>query len=708
MKNKDFKKFTSRSTHKRRSKDAARAELLRAVRESGTDIGNVKIHDTVDLGRRGRTSNKVRGDEIKDRGVYSATRSGFGFVSLDGLDVFIPQGKEGMAIDGDLVEIVYHKYFSHDGEEKTEGRVRKIVEYGRRTVVGEVEEIYSRHGRRRYRELVLIVDGGRVHPNPAIMGGAEFEIGDKVEARLSREGGYISCTVLRSFGPAESREANYEAILAECDITVPFTDEELLEAENAARVPINTENRVDKRDEFIFTMDGADAKDLDDAVSVAEHDDIYTLGVHIADVSYYVKEKTALDRCVMKRGTSVYFIDKVVPMLPEALSNGACSLNAGEDKYAISATVDLDRTGEILSLRLEPTVVRSRVRGVYSEINSVLAGEADPALLEKYGDALPSLRVMEELYDVLLSKHKARGAIDFDEAEAVIVLDDRGDPCEIKSRERGKSERIIEQFMLTANEAVATYLRERGIPCVYRVHEPPDEDKLADFITFAHNLGFDTTYISADSCDSNKLCELLSAAREKCIYESVSYTLLRAMSKAKYSETHGSHFGLGRENYCHFTSPIRRLSDLATHRIIRRAVFEDKPAKQYEGYSRRAAAAATEGELRAISAERRIEDLYKALYMSRFEGECFLGRVSSVSQYGLFVTLPNTCEGLIPMSDMPGHFFYDENNVSLVSRDKVYRLGEPVRVTVEECDIQRGKIRFSISSSEGEAYESKC
>ena len=697
MKNKDFKKFSSRSTHKRRAKDAARAELLRAVKESGTDLTGVKIRDTLDLGRRGRTSPRARGDEVVARGVYSATRVGFGFANIDGTDVFIPQGKEGMAIDGDLVEIVYHTYLSREGEEKTEGRVRKIIEYGKRTVVGEVEEIYSRHGRRRYRELVLIVDGGRIHPNPQILGGADFCVGDKVEAKLSREGGCLSCTVLRSFGPAESKDANYEAILAECNITVPFTDEELLEAENAARVPVNTENRVDKRDEFIFTMDGADAKDLDDAVSVLEENGEFILGVHIADVSYYVKEKTALDRCVMSRGTSVYFTDKVVPMLPEALSNGACSLNSGEDKYAISATVRLNGNGDILSLTLEPSIIRSRVRGVYSEINDLLAGRSDDAINAKYRDAIPSLVGMSKLYEVLLEKHKARGAIDFDETESIIILNENGDPCEIKARERGLSERMIEQFMLTANEAVATYLYGKGIPCVYRVHEPPAEDKLSDFITYAHNLGFNTDLISKANVDSHSLAALLAVAKEKGLYESLSYTLLRTMSKAKYSEIKGSHYGLGIDNYCHFTSPIRRLSDLATHRIIRRVVFEGRSQNVYSGYARRAAAAATEGELRAVSAERRIEDLYKALYMSSFVGETFLGKVSSVSQYGLFVTLENTCEGLVPISEMPGHFFYDEGNVSLVSRDKVYHLGETVYVTVEECDICRGKIRFSLS-----------
>ena len=696
MKNRNFTKFTKRNTHKRAAKDAARAELLRAVRESGTAADGVKIRDRMDLGRRGRVSHSAHRDETVAEGGYIGSRSGYGFVNIGEEDIFIPEGRSGGAIDGDLVEIVYHRYENRFGEKKTEGRVRKILEYGKRLVVGEVDEFYRRHGRRVYRGLVFFADGGRLYPAPEIVGGEECEAGDKVQVKLLREGGEITCEVVRNFGKSMTREANYEAILAECGIPLEFTPEELSEAASRAASPISEEGRVRRDGEIIFTIDGEGAKDLDDAVSISRTKEGYRLGVHIADVSHYVTEKTPLDRCAMQRGTSVYFTDKVVPMLPPALSNGACSLNSGEDKYALSAIIELDKAGNIRSLSLENSIIRSAVRGVYSEVNKLLSGEADDALTEKYARVLDSLTLMRELYEVLLKKHIERGAIDFEAPEAEIILDERGDPCEIIPRNRGVAERIIEQFMLTANEAVATELMRRGVPCVYRIHEPPPPDKLDAFVTFAHNLGFDTSYISREDVSSKSLRALLLAAEERGLSEPLSYSMLRAMSKAKYSEIHQPHFGLGIEKYCHFTSPIRRLSDLATHRIIKKVLLGDKPAGQFSGYAKRAAAAATEGELRAVNAERKIEDLYKCVYMSRFIGEELWGTVSSVTSFGLFVMLPNTCEGLIPISEMPFECRYDEKNVALTSRAAVFRLGDKIRVKVEECDVSEGKVRFSL------------
>ena len=697
MKNRNFTKFAKRNTHKRAAKDAAKAELLRAVRESGTAFDGVKIKDRVDLGRRGRVSHSAGRDEVVATGAFSGSRSGFGFVNIGEEDIFIPEGKCSGAIDGDLVEIVYHRYKNRFGEDKTEGRVRKIVEYGRKFMVGEVDELYRRHGRRTYRSLVFFADGGKLYPAPEIIGGEECAPGDKVQVKLHRDSFGVSCEVIKNFGEAYSREANYEAILAECEIQTEFTEDELSEAAARAGEPISYEGRVDRRGEVILTIDGEGAKDLDDAVSIQKTENGYRLGVHIADVSHYVREKTALDRCAMARGTSVYFTDKVVPMLPKALSNGACSLNSGEDKYALSAIIDLDRSGEIIGLSIEESVIRTAVRGVYSEINKIFDGAADGALLEKYECVMPLLTLMRELYYVLKERHDRRGAIDFEGVEAEIVLDERGDPCQIIPRERGLSERIIEQFMLAANEAVASELNKRGIPCVYRIHEAPPEDKIEGFITFVHNLGFDTSYIRRDAVDNHTLGRLLSAAEQKGLFEPVSYSMLRAMSKAKYSEICQPHFGLGIEKYCHFTSPIRRLSDLATHRIIKKVLLGDKAASSYAGYAKRAAAAATEGELRAIAAERSIEDLYKCIFMSKFIGEEFEGRISSVTSFGLFVMLDNTCEGLIPISEMPFECRYDEKNVSLTGRNFTFRLGDKIRIKVEECDTSEGKVRFSLA-----------
>ncbi len=704
---KDFNKFTKRNVHKRRSKDAARRELLRAVRESGTDVSHAKIRDSLDRGRGGRQGTKPRRDEIITRGIFSSSKSGFGFVSPEEgeRDIFIPEDRTLGAVDGDFVEAVYHRYQSRFGEEKTEGRVTKILEFGRKSIIGTVSEEWARHGRRTYRYLVLIPDDGRIMLRPGISDAAGARPGDKVEAMILRDGSsHPECRVERIFGESESKDANYQAILADCGIVTDFTPDELSEAKSLAAEPLSDEGRVRRDGEIIFTIDGAGAKDLDDAVSLRKlPGGGWRLGVHIADVSHYVRERTALDRCAMARGNSVYFTDKVVPMLPEALSNGACSLNAGEDKYALSAIVDLDAVGEIKGVKLEPSIIRSRVRGVYSEVNELLSGNADAEIKKKYKEVEPSLKRMAELYSVLLDKSKRRGYVDFDAAEAEIILNEAGEPVDIVRRERGLSERIIEHFMLTANEAVATYLFDNELPCVYRIHEAPPPDKFGEFLTYIYNLGLDGRVVDRENPDALGLSRLLSEAHDKGLAAPVSYSMLRAMSKAKYSDVRQGHFGLGLSTYCHFTSPIRRLSDLATHRIIKKTLFEGKRAQSYKGYARRAAAAATEGELRAIAAERRIENLYKVIYMSEHIGERFAAVVSSVTQYGLFCELANTCEGLVPISEMPGMFIFDEKNITLRSSDKIYHLADRVDIIVEEADIIRGKLRFSLAEEEDEA-----
>ena len=698
-KKKDFVKFTKRNVHKRRSKEAAKNELLRALREVGVSYDGVKIRDIHDGGRIADKSREHSRDTVT-RGIYSGSKSDFGFVALEsgGDDIFIPGGRTGGAIDGDFVEISYHKFKNRYGEEKTEGRVLKIVECGRHTVIGTLEEEVTRHGRRTMRYFYVSPDDPKITLKPRVRDAFSATPGDKVEALILRDGSsHPECDVIRVFGDSESKEANYEAILSECGIVTEFTPEELALANEVSRETISFDGRVDRTGETIFTIDGAGAKDLDDAVSLRKiPGGKWRLGVHIADVSHYVKERTPLDRCVMARGTSVYFTDKVVPMLPESLSNGSCSLNAGEEKYVISAIIDLDGEGNIIDTKVEPSIIKSRVRGVYSEVNSLLSGDAEAAVKKKYAGVFPTLKKMEELYLVLLGKSKARGSVDFDSDEAEILLSENGEPVDILRRERGVSERIIEQFMLTANEAVATLLTKRGIPCVYRVHEAPPKEGFGDFLAYLCSLGFDTAKIPREEPSSHDLAKILDEADRKGCLFAVSYTMLRSMAKAKYSEERASHFGLGIDTYCHFTSPIRRLSDLATHRIIRRVIFEGKRAESYSSYARRAAAAATEGELRAINAERKIENLYKVIYMSEHIGEIFEATVNSITSFGMFATLDNTCEGLIPISEMPGLFTFDETNLTMRSRTKIYRIADKIRICVEEANITRGKLRFSI------------
>ena len=698
---KALSKFSGRNTHKRKSKERAKAELLRAVRETGVSADSLKLKLAVDEGRRGRVTTRQGRDEMTIRGTFSSSKSGFGFVTpLDGeyeRDIFIPEDKTAGAIDGDLVEIIFHTYNSRYGEEKTEGRVKKIVEYGRKTIVGTVE--IQRHGfrRRTFDTYVVTPDDSRITIRPVISDLCGVEPGDKVECLLKRGTFPLECTVVRNFGDSYSKEANYEAILAESGIKSDFTPEELAEAEFFSMIPISDEGRVRRDSDIIFTIDGADAKDLDDAVSLKKlSNGCWQLGVHIADVSHYVKERTHLDRAVMARGTSVYFTDKVVPMLPRALSNGACSLNAGEEKYALSAIIKMSPVGEILSCKVEESIIVSRVRGVYSEVNSIFEKTAGPAVLKKYKSVIPTLERMHELYLILKKRSAERGALELESAEAKIILDESGAPVDIIKRERGDAEKLIEQFMLAANEGVARLLTESGVPCVYRIHENPPEDKLTEFLTYAHNLGFDTSYISKDKSTSKDFSRLLSEANRRGLGSPVSYSMLRAMSKARYSEELAAHYGLGIDCYCHFTSPIRRLSDLATHRIIKKVLVEGKRAEQYKAYARRAAAAASEAELRALSAERKIENLYKVIYMEEFVGREFDAIISSVTSFGFFAELENTCEGLVPISDLYGMFIFDEKTMSLRSRDVTYRLGDVVRIRLEEADIIKGKLRFSV------------
>ena len=698
---KSFSKFKKRSDGARRDRDRAKRELMRLVEQTNVGIDSLVIKSAYDKGRAGASFKTPRADETIHTGVFSSSRQGYGFVTVEGLDrdVFIPDVAVHGAIDGDVVEITYRKYTNRFGEEKTEGRVKKILEMGRKNVVGTLdEEIVSFRNRKRgMPRLVLIPDDPKLFECFYVADAGDAAIGDKVEAKIIRGDGVCSHTVsvIRSFGYSYGREANYEAILAESEIPVDFTPAELAEASFFASMPISDTDRV-RRDEVIFTIDGAGAKDLDDAVSLRKINGGWRLGVHIADVSHYVSERTHLDRAVMARGTSVYFTDKVVPMLPPALSNGACSLNAGEDKYTLSAIITLDGEGNIKKTVIEPSIINSCVRGVYSEVNEILAGEADAPTRAKYKAVIPTLLRMHELYLILSERSKRRGSLELDSAEAQIILGEDGAPMDIVRAERGVGERMIEQFMLTANEAVATLLSERGIPCVYRVHESPAPDKLENFVNYLKHVGIRYTSLLQEDASGKDYAAVLDEAEEKGIGAAVSRTMLRSMMKAKYSEVRMPHFGLGIDYYCHFTSPIRRLSDLATHRIIHKVLIEGKRPESYASYAKRAARAASETELRALNAERRIENLYKVIYMQEHVGESFDATVSSVTSFGMFCELENTCEGLVPISEMPGLFIFNEGDLTLRSGSLVYRLGDTVRVRLEEADIIRGKLRFSV------------
>ena len=699
--NKDFKNFEKRSQRQRGAKDRARRELMNILDSISVSYDdNIKLHSAYDNGR-GRRAPSHGSREIICEGVFESSRRGYGFVKVEGVerDIFIPEGKTLGALDGDTVSVSYRKYTAYTGEDRTEGRVRKIIKIGKETLTGTLLADEMRLGGGYRRVFYVECDDrsfkGRVRVYD--LGGAR--LGDKVQAKIIRDETPY-CNITRVFGSSDTRDANYLAILADEDIITEFSPDELLMAERLAGEKISAEGRIDRRDEVIFTIDSESAKDLDDAISVRKIKGGYRLSVHIADVSHYVPEKSALERCAVSRGTSVYFTDKVVPMLPEALSNGACSLNAGEDKYALSCIMDVDPDGNVVKSEITESLINSKVRGVYSEINRLLSGERDSALSAKYKSISTSLSRAVELYEILKRRHDRRGAIDFDAPEAEIILNSSGEVVEIKKRERGLSERMIEQFMLLANETVATTLREREFPCVYRIHEMPPEDKLDSFKTYMQNLGFNIGALSREPKNPVHYRDLLTEAEERGISLPVSHVMLRTMSKARYSDKHESHFGLGIENYCHFTSPIRRLSDLATHRIIKKVLLSGKRPDSYASYARRLAICATERELCAVSAERRIDDLYKTVYMSRFIGESFVGFVSGVTSFGIFVTLDNTVEGIVPVSEMRASFVFEPRSMRLRGAGRSFSLGDKVAVKLVECDVSSGKVRFELSEGE--------
>lgn len=667
-------------------------------------------------------------------GSYRGTTKHFGFVTPDdgGEDIFIPASKTLFALDGDkvLVRVTEHK--SHDKHFDTRklkrGKGKKLVpipEDKRRdkgpegeivrindrylahhNAIGVYYEIEEKRGRK-YHTVGWVEPDRKKLPYSVFIDvraarDAGVCIGDKVEAKITKfpsEREELSGEIIANFGDSETKSANYAAILAENGIETEFSEEVLSEAEKASEIPITAEGRLDLRDKIIFTIDGADAKDLDDAISLERDGENYRLGVHIADVSEYVKFGSATDKCALNRGTSVYFTDKVIPMLPKSLSNGACSLGGGLDRYALSAFMTLDKNGKILETELAETIIRSKVRGVYSEINDIFEKGNTSEFAEKYSEVLPTLWEMHSLYRVMKQRSEERGSVELDTEEAVILLGKNGEPVDIVARERGDGERMIEQFMLCANEGVATFLTNLSLPCVYRVHEAPAPEKLDNFAAFVQGVGLDIKPLRAKTLYPSAFAALLDESREKGISTVVSGVMLRAMMKAKYSAQPASHFGLAIDLYCHFTSPIRRYPDLTVHRIVKamlRGEAHGSMLTRLTAFAGESAARSSENELKALSAEREIDDLYKAIYMSDKVGEEFDGVISSVTSFGLFVQLPNTIEGLVPLETMDGRFVFDEKQFTLSFGRTAYRLGQTVRVKIMSSDIPSRRISMTL------------
>lgn len=631
-------------------------------------------------------------------GKLQVHQKGFAFLipEVEGeKDVFIPSSSLNGGMNGDkvLVQITREDKFG----KKREGEVSEVIERTNNKIIGVYEDNKSfgfvvPEDTRLNQDIFI----GKKDKNGAKTGDLVIcEVVKWADKRRSPEG-----IVKEILGKKGDKGLDILTIIKKYGLPEEFP-EKVLNYANGIEEEIDQKEykrRKDLRDVRMVTIDGEDAKDLDDAVSIERlPKDRYRLGVHIADVTHYVKEKNPLDKEALKRATSVYLIDRVIPMLPKKLSNGLCSLNPNVDKLALTCFMTIDSKGRVIDHEIEESIIKTNERMTYTDVTNILLGE-DKELLERYDYLVDDFKAMEELCNILRAKRMNRGAIDFNFNESKIILDENGKPVDIKPYDRGISNKMIEEFMLICNETVAEHMNKLRVPFVYRIHENPDEEKLAKFKEFIYNLG--CTIKTSEEITPKELQEVLEKFKGEKEETVVSTLLLRSMMQAKYSPENAGHFGLAAEYYCHFTSPIRRYPDLQIHRIIK----EYLNGKLSEGRVTNlintvevASRQSSEMERVAQEAEREVDDLKKAEYMQDRINEEFEGIISSVTSFGLFVELPNTVEGLVHVTALDDDYYiYDEDHLCLIGErtKKTYKLGDEVKVRCSRVDIDNREVYF--------------
>ena len=631
------------------------------------------------------------GEDVEATLVSLSKNFGFARPDSGGDDIFI----HGSALQGALVgdKIIVGDIRKDD--RGPSGRVRRIVEHKPAQTTGTVS---------------ITDEGIELIPDNAIrynlrmrerdLNGAKN--GDKVMASLEQDyrGDWAYASVKKVFGSGRTARVCADAIVEQYGIPHVFPQEVLDEAERVGNEPISDEEyakRLDLRGEPIFTIDSKDAKDLDDAISVKRTDFGYTLGVHIADVSHYVKEGSAIDEEAINRGTSVYFADRVIPMLPEVLSNGACSLNAGTDKLAFSALIELDKEGHITKYDFKKTIINSKVRGVYSEVNEILDGTASEEILNKYAPVMESLMTAKELADILKANSAARGTMELDSGESKFILDENGICIDIMPRVSGEAEQLIEQMMVTANIAAAKFSLDHKLPFLYRVHGTPDPKRVEELVTLLQLVGVPCKEIVKPNPETQDFAAILDRVRGLPCETLVSQRLLRTMEKARYSTEETGHFGLALSDYSHYTSPIRRYPDTSIHRVLS-AFVEGMPAEEvrrrYAQFCETSAAESSRNEIRALIAERDAEDCYMAEYMSQHIGEHFEGTVSGVTMRGVFVRLENSVEGFVSLDAFEGEDFVYDGLITQRSPKRELTIGTPLPIIVASAYVATGKVDF--------------
>ena len=631
------------------------------------------------------------GEDVEATLVSLSKNFGFARPDSGGDDIFI----HGSALQGALVgdKIIVGDIRKDD--RGPSGRVRRIVEHKPAQTTGTVSITD---------EGIAFIPDNAIRYNLRMrerdLNGAKN--GDKVMASLEQDyrGDWAYASVKKVFGSGRTARVCADAIVEQYGIPHVFPQEVLDEAERIGNEPISDEEytkRLDLRGEPIFTIDSKDAKDLDDAISVKRTDFGYTLGVHIADVSHYVKEGSAIDEEAINRGTSVYFADRVIPMLPEVLSNGACSLNAGTDKLAFSALIELDKEGHITKYDFKKTIINSKVRGVYSEVNEILDGTASEEILNKYAPVMESLMSAKELADILKANSAARGTMELDSGESKFILDENGICIDIMPRVSGEAEQLIEQMMVTANISAAKFSLDHKLPFLYRVHGTPDPKRVEELVTLLQLVGVPCKEIVKPNPETQDFAAILDRVRGLPCETLVSQRLLRTMEKARYSTEETGHFGLALSDYSHYTSPIRRYPDTSIHRVLS-AFVEGMPAEEvrrrYAQFCETSATESSRNEIRALIAERDAEDCYMAEYMSQHIGEHFEGTVSGVTMRGVFVRLENSVEGFVSLDAFEGEDFVYDGLITQRSPKRELPIGTPLPIIVASAYVATGKVDF--------------
>lgn len=645
---------------------------------------------------------QVKGDRKKGQyytGTFISHPRGFGFLEIPEAeeDIFIPEESIGTALHGDTVQIVVKK----DGKDgkRCEGEVVKVLERGTKEVVGTYQQCDG-FG-------FVVTDNQRFLKDVFIPAGKslEAEDGDKVLAEIKDHGNKRRSPegkIIEILGKPGECGVDVLCVAKSYELPMEFPEKVVKQAERIKETLNEGDfyGREDLRDVVMVTIDGEDAKDLDDAVSLTKDEELYHLGVHIADVSNYVQYNSALDKEALKRGTSVYLADRVIPMLPKKLSNGICSLNAGEDRLALSCLMDIDKKGRVVSHRIVESVIHVKERMSYTNVKKILLQE-DEELAKRYEELLPMFFQMKELSELLRNRRKKRGAIDFDFPESKLVLDERGKVIDIYPYEQNIATRLIEDFMLAANETVAEEYCMLGLPFVYRTHENPDMEKMETVLEMIHQAGIKVKK-GKETISPKEVQKILKELEGMECEPFFARLILRSMKQAKYTVEDTGHFGLAAKYYCHFTSPIRRYPDLQIHRIIKetlRGKMTEAKIQHYKGILEEVARQSSAMERRAEEVERETIKMKKAEYMKQHIGEAFEGTVSGVTEWGFYVELDNTVEGLVHVNSLTDDYYtFDKDRYCLVGdmTGRAYRMGQRVKVWVENADENTKTVDFKI------------